>query len=208
MKIYDISIPLREGMHEYPGNEGFRSTRVLKMEEGSIANLTFLNMSAHTGTHIDAPLHFIRDGGNVGDIELEVMIGPARVCELDVEGRIEKRHLERLGLKRVKRALFKTANSRLWGREGFQAEYIHLSGEAAQYLVDAGVKLVGIDYLSVERYGGDEPSPHILLLRSGVVLLEGLDLSQVQPGDYRLVALPLKLMEAEGAPVRAVLMEG
>ncbi len=207
MKIYDVSVPIHEGMHDFPGNQPYTSTRILNMDDGAIANLTSFTMSAHTGTHVDAPLHFIRDGRNMDEMDLSVLIGPAVVYQLDSEERIERGDLEQLNLKGVERVLFKTSNSGLWRNEGFQTQYIFISGEAAQYLVDSGVKLVGIDYLSVQQYDSEDISPHTVLLGNEVVLLEGIDLSEVPPGNYQLVALPLKLVGAEGAPARAVLID-
>ena len=207
MKIYDITVPIREGMHDYPGNQPFERKRMMDMEKGDIANLTAFTMSAHTGTHMDAPLHFVRDGAMIEEIDLGVMIGPATVYRLDSVEKIERAELEPLDLQGVERVLFKTVNSGLWQEKGFQPRYVYISGEAAQYLVEAGVKLVGIDYLSVQQYDSADLSPHLTLLGSGVALLEGIDLSGVQPGRYQLVALPLKLMGVEGAPARAVLIE-
>ncbi len=207
MKIYDVSVPIHEGMHDFPGNQPYNSTRILNMDDGAIANLTSFTMSAHTGTHVDAPLHFIRDGRNMDEMDLSVLIGPAVVYRLDSAERIERGDLEQLNLKGVERVLFKTSNSGLWRNEGFQTQYIYISGEAAQYLVDSGVKLVGIDYLSVQQYDSEDISPHTVLLGNEVVLLEGIDLSEVPPGNYQLVALPLKLVGAEGAPARAVLID-
>ncbi len=207
MKIYDVSVPIHEGMHNYPGNQPYNSTRVLSMDDGAVANLTSFTMSAHTGTHVDAPLHFIPDGRNMDEMDLGVLIGPAVVYQLDSEERIERGDLEPLDLKGVERVLFKTSNSGIWRNEGFQTRYIYIGGEAAQYLVDSGVKLVGIDYLSVQQHGSEDRSPHTVLLGNEVVLLEGIDLSEVPPGNYQLVAFPLKLMGAEGAPARAVLIK-
>lgn len=207
MKIYDITVPMREGMHHYPGNHPFKISRDMSMEEGAPANLTSFTMSAHTGTHVDAPLHFVKDGSNIGELDLNVMIGPVKVFHLEVEEKIERFHLEALNLKGVERVLFKTANSGLWRKEGFQKKFIYISGDAAECIVESGVRLVGIDYLSVQQYGSEDSSAHRILLREGVVLLEGINLSEAPPGDYRLVALPLKVPEAEGAPARVVLIE-
>lgn len=207
MKIYDISIPIREGMHVYPGNGPVEVTRTFSMNDGSAFNLTSLSFSAHVGTHMDAPLHFIAGGKSIGGLDLGVMMGAAKVCQLNVEEKIERIDLEKLDLQGVERVLFKTRNSGLWGKEGFQADYVYITGDGARFLVEAGVKLVGIDYLSVQQYDSKDRSSHIVLLENKVVLLEGIDLSEVPPGGYQLVALPLKLEEAEGAPCRAVLIE-
>ena len=207
MKIYDITVPVREGMPVYSGDQPFKITRVLDMGKGAPANLSVVNMGAHNGTHMDAPLHFIADGKTIGELDLGVMMGPVRVFHLEVEEKIDLNDVETLDLEGVERVIFKTRNSDLWRKEGFQTNYVYISGRAAQYLVDRGVKLVGVDYLSVQAHDGDDFSPHLALLGGGVVVLEGVDLSETPPGDYRLVALPLKLVDAEGAPARAVLIE-
>lgn len=183
MNWVDISVPLAAGITQWPGDPLFAASSIT--EDG--ATVTSLSMCAHTGTHIDAPLHYFRDGVPVDALELDVLIGPAVITTLD-----EMRIGERM--------LLRTRNSlRQWWREPFREDYDCLSVEQARVLVQAGVRLVGIDYLSID--GADT---HRVLLEAGVAILEGLDLSKTEPGNYDLVCLPLKLQGADGAPARAV----
>lgn len=184
----DITVPLAAGITQWPGDPLFSSTKVASIENGDEANVTAVSMCAHTGTHIDAPLHYFREGVAVDALALDVLIGPAVVTTLD-EMRIGDR------------MLFRTRNSlRQWWREPFREDYDCLSVEQARSLVAAGVRLVGIDYLSING-----TQTHRVLLDAGIVILEGLDLSKTKSGDYDLVCLPLKLQGADGAPARAVI---
>jgi arylformamidase len=171
--------------------------------------LSYLHISAHTGTHIDAPLHFLEDGGSIGGIALERLIGPVQVVEVPVgTSCINAAVIEALPIQSgVERILFKTSNSSLWGKGNqFDETYTALDTSGAEKLVDLGIHLVGIDYLSISIFE-DVMQPHIILLSKEVVILEGCDLSNVQPGMYTLICLPLKINSSEGAPVRAILMQ-
>jgi arylformamidase len=192
MRIVDVSVPVRPGMIVYPGDPEVRLERVSSIADGEGFNLSRLDLGVHSGTHVDAPLHFVEDGASVETLALDVLVGPCVVVEgLEVAA-------VPAGAERV---LFKTANSRLWERDEFSENFLALDGEAARALVAAGVRLVGIDYLTI----GDEEA-HRVLLGAGVVAVEGLDLREVEPGDYRLVCAPLKLEGAEGAPARVLLL--
>ena len=199
MEIFDVSVPIRTGMVTYPGDPEVRLERVGSIAHGSPANVSKLDFGVHSGTHADAPVHFIEGAAGVEQLPLDVLLGPCVVVATeglsldDVAGAPED----------AKRVLFKTPNSELWAQNEFPAEFAHLDGNAAQLLVDRGVKLVGVDWLSV----GDEEAHHILL-EAGVVPIEGLDLRGVDPGDYFLVAAPLRIEGSDGAPARVLLIRG
>jgi arylformamidase len=197
--IIDISVPIRPGMVTYPGDPAVVLERVASLAGGDVANISRLDLGVHTGTHVDAPLHFVEGGAAVDALELDVLVGPARVLDLTAAQRLDATAFEDVELS--ERILLKTRNSQLWERETFSDESIALTGDAAQDLVDAGVRLVGIDYLSI----GDEEA-HQVLLGAGVVPVEGLDLRGVEPGEYQLVCAPLKLVGSDGAPARAFLI--
>jgi arylformamidase len=192
VRIIDVSVPVRPGMITYPGDPEVRLERVSSIADGDVVNLSRLDLGVHSGTHVDAPLHFLDGGASVETLPLDVLVGPCVVVEgLDPAA-------VPAGAERV---LFKTPNGRLWERDEFSEDFVALDAEAARALVAAGVRLVGIDYLSI----GDEEA-HRILLGAGIVAVEGLDLREVEPGDYRLVCAPLKLVGAEGAPARVLLL--
>ncbi len=209
MHIYDISLPISPGMAVWPGDPPVELDRVQKMEDGAHANVTYLHMSAHTGTHVDAPYHFL--GGNAMSVDrlpLKLLTGRAYVVEIADEDLITARVLETTEIPpRTRRLLFKTRNSSYWDKPSsqFQKEFVALSADGAQHLVERGIKLVGVDYLSVAPYADGTPT-HQILLKAGVIVLEGLDLSSVTQGRYTLHCLPLKLAGCDGAPARAILI--
>lgn len=197
MEILDISVPLREGMVTYPGDPLVKLERAASIADGSPVNLTRIDFGLHSGTHVDAPVHFLDGAEGIDQVPLDALIGP---CEV-----VEAPDLTRESVARapegVERVLFKTPNSELWASDEFAEDFARLDGEAARFLVERGVRLVGVDYLSV----GDEAAHHALL-EAGVVPVEGLDLRGVEPGPYELVCLPLRVVGADGAPARAVLL--
>jgi arylformamidase len=203
VELIDISVPVRPGMHVWDGDPPFRVDQVASMAEGEEYNVTRLNASTHTGTHIDAPLHFVDGGGTVDRIPLEVLVGPCHVVDATaVEGQLDAAALAGLELPaETGRLLFKTRNGALWGRDSFSPDFCALTGDGAETLVALGVRLAGIDYLSIGDFDA-----HRVLLGVGVVPLEGLDLRAVEPGPYTLFCLPLKLAGTEGAPARALLV--
>ncbi len=206
MRIYDISVPIREKMPTWPGDPKVHIQLAKSMERGDSCNVTALAMGAHTGTHFDAPFHFIPGGKTVDQLDLTLLVGTCRVFEIPTEDELDVTHLRGLPLKGVTRALFKTANSSLWAtRDDFYEDFVYLTPVAAKFLVEMGVKLVGVDYLSVEGYHAQGSPAHQALLGAGVVILEGLNLADVPAGDYELIALPLKIAGADGAPARALL---
>ncbi len=207
-KIIDISVPIYNGMVVYPGDFGASIEPFRQIARGDAANLSRLKLGSHTGTHVDAPRHFVEGREPVDQLPLDVLVGEARVLDLTtVERQISPADLENAGIGAAARILLKTSNSRLWADPVFSKEYVSLSNEAADFLVERGSRLVAIDYLSVERFHPDGHHVHHALLSASVVVVEGVNLSAVEPGDYQLVCLPLKIRDADGAPARAVLIK-
>lgn len=207
MKFYDITVPIRSGMPIYEGDPAVKIEAASSLASGDSANVSFLHFGAHTGTHVDAPAHFIDGAAKIDSLPLEVLIGPARVIRVpDDRNEIDPEFLSSCDLDNVERVLFRTRNSGFW-QNGFRKDFTHLLPEAAEMLVNLGVKLVGIDYLSIEKFHSGHHRTHIALLSRGVVIVEGLNLSAVPAGDYELICLPLKIAEGagDGAPARAVL---
>jgi arylformamidase len=205
MPFFDISLPIREGMIVYEGDPGVTVGSAAAIERGDPANVSTLTFGSHTGTHMDAPLHFLAGAAGIDTLALDVLLGPALVAEVDAERLIEPDHLAAVPLGAHTRVLFKTRNSALWGRPAFAREYVALSLASARLLVERGVKLVGIDYLSIEAFGAAGHPVHKTLLGAGVAILEGLDFRGVPPGVYELCCLPLRIAGGDGSPCRAVL---
>jgi arylformamidase len=204
-KIHDVTVPLSPSVPTYPGDPRFEIEFTRRLGAGDPYNLARFSMGAHAGTHVDAPYHFLADGATVDALPLEILMGKARVVETSVRDRIRREDLEALDLRADLRVLLKTRMSGQLRLPDFQEDFVHLTGDAAVYLAQAGIKLVGIDYLSVDRFGSAEYEAHQALLGAGVVIVEGLDLSEVEPGEYDMACLPLRIVGAEGAPARVVL---
>ncbi|HEY0350010.1 MAG TPA: cyclase family protein [Pyrinomonadaceae bacterium] len=207
MKIYDITVPIRSAMPVYEGDPGVKIDPWSAFAKGDSSNVSILNFGAHTGTHVDAPAHFIEGARRIDALSLDVLIGRARVLRVpDDVSEIDPKFINRCDLGGIERMLFHTRNSTFWN-EGFRKDFTHLLPEAAQLLVDQGIKLVGIDYLSIEKFHSGHHRTHLTLLSNNVVIVEGLNLSEVPEGDYELICLPLKIAEGagDGAPARAVL---
>ena len=207
MRIYDVTVPIRSGMAIYEGDPGVDIQPWSALAKGDSANVSFLHFGAHTGTHVDAPAHFIEGARKIDALSLELLIGQARVVRVpdDVE-EIDPEFLAGCDLQRVERVLFHTRNSNFWN-EGFRKDFTHLLPEAAQKLVEIGIKLVGTDYLSIEKFHSGDHRTHLTLLSNDVVIVEGLNLYEVPAGDYELICLPLKIADGagDGAPARVVL---
>jgi arylformamidase len=200
--ILDISVPIRAGMHVYPGNPGFRLERHESIADGAHAHVSELELGVHNGTHVDGALHFIDGAAGTEALPLEAFVGRAEVVDAtSIETNLDEAALESLRLDDSERVLLKTTNSTLWELPEFTPDFIRLTGSGARYLIGRGVRLIGIDYLSI----GDAEA-HRELLGAGVVALEGLDLRAVEPGAYQLVCLPLRLEGSDGAPSRAILV--
>jgi arylformamidase len=206
-RIYDISVPIRSGGLVYPGNPGIEIELQQAVAKGAGANVSAIRFGSHTATHADAARHFFDDGQTVDKIPLERLIGPALLLHFTDEVRaIGADELRAKSLRGHKRILLRTHNSALLSRREFVKEYTYLAPDGAQYLVDQGVELVGIDYLSIEQFHSGHHLTHRTLLAKAVVILEGLDFSAVEPGEYELICLPLRLEGCDGAPARAVLI--
>ncbi len=195
-------------MPTYPGDPPFRKAAARSRKDGDAAEVSLLTLSSHAGTHVDVPHHFIEGGADLSSVALSPFVGPCRV--VDVTGRpyVDGADVEASAPVSGERILFKTDNGALWGRDDFVSEYVYLTPPAAQVLAARGVALVGWDYLSIEKFGADEAPAHRVLLAAGVMILEGLNLADVRAGEYFLAAAPLALAEGDGAPARAVLLEG
>lgn len=202
----DISVPLSPGLVQWPGDRGVEIERVSSLAAGAECNLSELSLSVHAGTHVDAPLHYLADGGDPETIPLEALIGPARVVEIAADGVIRCADLAPLEIQPGERLLFQTRNSgAAWHAAPFQADYVYLAPDAADELARRQVRTVGMDYLSVGAMDGSGTETHQILLRAGICVIEGLNLVGVAPGAYELMCLPLRLVGADGAPARAVL---
>jgi arylformamidase len=203
----DISVPIRSGMVHWPGDSPVRIERVQAIERGADCNVSRISMSSHTGTHMDAPLHFLRSGRGLDQMPLDATVGPVRVIQIRNQDQITVQEVRPYLVRRGERLLFKTRNSSdCWKQKSFVKSFVHISNEAATFLAEAGVRAVGVDYLSVGPYrANDSKVVHRALLQAGVWIIEGLNLSQVQPGTYELVCLPIKLFHSDGAPARAIL---
>lgn len=206
-RIYDISVPIRSGGLVYPGNPEIDITLQQAVAKGAGANVSAIRFGSHTGTHADAARHFFDDGQPVDEIPLERLIGPALLVSLpDALRTVGAADLREHDLKGHTRILLRTRNSALLSRNEFVPDYTYLAPDGAEYLVDKGVELVGIDYLSIEQFHSGHHRTHRTLLARSVVILEGLDLSVPPPGVYQLVCLPLRIEGCDGAPARAVLI--
>jgi arylformamidase len=204
-RVYDVTVPLSSSLPAWPGEPRFEAQRIQRLEDGHPANVTRITASVHTGTHVDAPRHFLADGASVDQLPLEILMGKARVLDLKVLDRIRRKDLEEADLRDDIRVLLKTRMSGQLRNPEFQPGFVGLAEDAATYLVQVGIKLVGIDYLSIEPFDAPGHPGHHALLGAGVVILEGLDLSEVPEGEYEMLCLPLRIEGADGAPARVVL---
>ena len=209
MKIHDITLTISNSLVTYPGDPGIQITRVHSIGKDSSSNLTKLDMGAHTGTHVDAPVHFIEGAPASETLDLNILIGPAIVVDATKEESISSTSLDNLHIPEgTERVLFRTRNSENWKAKShqFAPGFVAITKDGAEWLVKKGIRLVGIDYLSVGPFHQGAPT-HTVLLEAGVIPVEGLDLSAIAPGVYFLVCLPLKIKGSDGAPSRAVLLE-
>ncbi len=209
MQIHDITQTIHNEMPVWPGDPEVSLEWLSRINEGDDVNLTQIRMCVHTGTHIDMPSHFLANGENLDDLDLSILIGSAKVISVPPEVKvIDETFLERLSLEGIERVLFKTSNSAFMQEapQSFHQDFVALDESGAKFLAEAGYKLAGIDTMSIAIF--DDPvGGHLPLLEAGIVVLEGINLKGVEPGDYHLIALPLKLGGREGAPVRAILVE-
>lgn len=202
----DVSVTLHDGMVHWPDNPPVSITRQLDISKGDAANVSMLSMGSHTGTHMDAPLHFVPEGKGLDEMDLEATMGHARLIEIDDPVAVTADALEEHVIEAGERILFKTRNSdRPWVDQLFDEEFVYVSAGAAAHLAARGVRVVGVDYLSVGGFKSDGVETHTALLEAGIWVIEGLDLSRVSAGEYELICLPLKILRSDGAPARAIL---
>jgi len=202
----DVTVPLRTGMVRWPGNPPVQVRRVLDLNRGDDCTLTAISLGVHSGTHMDAPLHFLRTGLGIDAMPVDAGVGRARVIVIEDPALITVEELRRYRVRRGERIIFKTRNSpRCWKTDRFFKDFVSLSEAAARWLVARRVRTVGIDYLSIAGYESDTTAIHTILLRAGIWIIEGLNLSRVRPGMYDMLCLPLKIAAGDGAPARALL---
>lgn len=206
MTWIDLSIPLRDPMPNYPGDAPFSLRPLLRVADGKLCNLSALQMGTHTGTHVDPPSHFVDGDITVDQLPLNVLIGKAYVVSVRGAPAVTAEHLQSAAIPEdARRLLIQTDNSfGAWEKDAFTPDFVYLSPDAAQWVVQRGIQLVGFDYLSVEQFRAPEPLSHRILLAAGVIIVEGLDLRQLESGWVRFICLPLRITGADGAPARAV----
>ncbi len=202
----DVSVPVHNAMHHWPGDPPPFVTMHAGIAKGDVCNVSAIYCSFHTGTHMDSPLHFLAGRKTMDDIPFDAVIGPARVVEIKDKEAVKPAELKKLKLRKGERILLKTRNSAVaWKKPEFDKDFVYISKEAAQYLVDCGIQTIGIDYLSVGGFYKDGIETHHILLGAEMWIIEGLDLSKVKPGDYDLICLPVKLAKGDGAPARCLI---
>lgn len=208
-KLYDISVTLSANLVVWEGDPSVQIEKTGDMSQGSDCNTTRLTLGAHNGTHMDAPLHFIKDATGIDQMPLDSLIGTAHVLDMTaLDHHIGAADLEKAAISAdATRLLFKTRNSKIWATKGsqFQKDYLAVAPDGARWLVEHNIKLVGIDYLSIEQFAPPQHDTHTTLLAQRIVVVEGLDLSEIEPGEYTIFALPLKIKDGDGAPARVLL---
>jgi arylformamidase len=207
MKLIDVSVPLDASLPTYPGNTPFSLEAIKRLARGESSNVSTLHMSAHTGTHVDAPRHFFDGAAGVDLLPLEMLIGRVRLIEIRSRKGIGPDELSAVDLSEDVRVLIKTPNSRLWGSPEFNPDYVGVTEAGAKHLIGQGIKVLGVDYLSVEQFKQPGAPAHHVLLGGGTIVIEGLNLRDVEPGVYEMFCLPLRIVGADGAPARVVLRQ-
>jgi arylformamidase len=205
-RVIDVSVPNGPGQHVYPGDPAPVLEAVHRIRDGAPANVTLITMGSHTGTHVDAPHHFIDDGPRLGQVALDRMVGEALVADLRGRAVIDAASLQGVETRPGDILLCRTDNSERWAAGEFQRDFVYFTEDAAEVIIERQVRAVGLDYLSIERFGSTDFPVHHRLLGAGVFVIEGLDLRPAEPGRYVLVCLPLKFPDLDGAPARAVLL--
>lgn len=204
MKLIDVSVALDATLPTYPGNTPFSLEAIKRIARNDSSNVSTIHMSAHAGTHVDAPRHFFDAGAGADALPLDLLVGRTRVVEVTAR-HVGAEELGAFDLREDVRVLIKTHNSRLWGSPEFHTDYVGVTESGARYLVDHGVKVVGVDYLSVEEFKKPGAPAHHALLGAGTIVIEGLNLREVEPGVYDMICLPLRVVGSDGAPARVVL---
>jgi arylformamidase len=210
-RLIDISLPIGADLLVWPGDPAVEVVPRLRLAAGDPANVSEVRMGTHTGTHVDPPVHFIEGTGGIDRLSLDVLVGRAIVTDTrHLDGPIEPADLEAAGIPDgASRVLLRTANSELWRRTplSFPDRYACLTPASARWVVDRGIRLIGVDFLSVEERGASQHPVHHILLENGVVIVEGLNLGDVEPGEYALACLPLRIVDGDGGPARAALIQ-
>ena len=206
-KWIDISLTLKSNMMHWPGDPPFSITRVREMDKGDTVNLSKITMGAHSGTHVDAPVHFIKGAKGVDRLLFDLLIGPARIIEIADTDTIKKKELTGHRIKKGERILLRTRNSikKILYRDTFSEDFVYMEKDAAEFLVARGIKTLGVDYLSVGGYKKNGPDVHRTLLSAGILVIEGLDLTEALPGNYDMICLPIKILDSDSAPARVIL---
>ena len=205
MKLIDVTVPLDARLPTYPGNTPFTLEAIKRIARGDSSNVSTLHMSAHAGTHVDAPRHLFDEAPGAEALPLDIMLGRTRVVEISSRSGIGVDQLAALDLSDDIRILFKTSNSRWWGSPEFHNDYVGVTASGAEHLIAHGIKVVGVDYLSLEEFKKPGAPAHRVLLGGGAVIIEGLNLRDVEPGIYDMLCLPLRIVGADGAPARVLL---
>jgi arylformamidase len=205
MKLIDVSVPLDANLPTYPGNTPFSIEAITRIANGDSSNVSTLHLSAHCGTHVDAPRHFFDEAPGAEGLPLEMLCGRTRVIAITSRKGITAEDLAKSDLSEDVRVLVKTSNSRLWGSPAFHQDFIGVTESGAKYLIEHGIKVVGVDYLSVEEFKKPGAPAHHVLLGGGTIVIEGLNLRDVEPGIYEMLCLPLPVAGSDGAPARVVL---
>ncbi|MGA1863963.1 MAG: cyclase family protein [bacterium] len=201
----DISVPLKSGMVHWPDDPPVKIERLSDLDQGDLSTVSMISMCSHTGTHMDAPIHLIKNGKGLDEMPFDVTVGVARVIEIFDEKSISAEELARYQIRKGERLLFKTRNSiKCWNISRFVKDFVYISRDAAEFLVERKIRVAGIDYLSVDGIGEKGFNAHIVLLKAGIWIIEGLDLSGVEHGRYQLICLPLNITRGDGAPARAI----
>ena len=205
MRVYDATLRMEEGMVTFPGDPAFQIVPISRLQEGGAFELSRLSLGTHLGTHVDPPKHYLEGGAGVEELPLDALVGPGVVLDMRGRAYIDREALEQVSPGRHRRVLLKTDNGPLLLRRAFRENYVHLTESGAAFLIERGVVLVGIDYLSIERYGNPGAAVHRALLKAGIVIVEGAHLAEVPPGPYEIFCLPLLIQGGDGAPARLLL---
>jgi arylformamidase len=208
LMIHDVTVPITSTMPVWPGDPPVQLLRKSheSRDKSHNVHVTAITMGSHTGTHFDAPFHMIDGGKTLDEFSLDILVGKATVFEIPGVRSIGRAELEQLKWNGVERVLFKTDNSNHWQDGKFYEQFVYLQPDAAEFLVQRGVRLVGIDYLSIDRFHSDSHPAHLVLLTKNILLLEGLNLKNISPGEYMMYALPLNIKDGDGGPARVILM--
>ncbi len=204
--IYDVTLDISNETPVFPGDPGVIVTPVISISDGAIANVSNISIGSHMGTHIDAPKHFFESGNTIDNLPIDCLVGTARVIEVPEKDFVSAQDLKPYNIKSGEIIILKTRNSSFIEEPEFNTGFVYLSRDGAEYLVNAGVKTVGIDYLSIEEYESPDSSVHKILLSNNIVIIEGLKLKGIKQGMYEIAALPLKIKGCDGSPARVILI--